>query len=130
MFSLAGASQAYAADYPNIVGTWERVSGMRAVTGTSQNKQTPVLTTAGESGLKMIKVSSQNSGVFEGEAKLVDGENHLIAGAFRKDGKRYVISSDIGTLSGEILGDEMEVCFTTLLTTVNIAGCYQMKKVK
>ncbi len=130
MLSLAGASQAYATDYPNIVGTWERVSGMRAMTGTAQNKQAPVLTAAGESGLKMLKVTSQISGVFEGEAKLVDGESHLIAGAIRKDGKRYVISSDIGTLSGEITGDEMEACFTTLLTTVNIAGCYQMKKAK
>ena len=71
---------------------------MRVVTGTSQNKQAHVLTAAGESGLKMIKISSQNSGVFEGEVKLVDGESHLIAGAFRKDGKRYVISSDIGAL--------------------------------
>ena len=130
LLSLAASSQAYCADYPNIVGTWERMSGMRAVTGTAQNKQTPVLTSAGESGLKMIKISTQNSGVFEGEAKLVDGENHLIAGAFRKDGKRYVISSDIGTLSGEISGDEMEACFTTLLTTVNIAGCYQLKRAK
>jgi len=119
--------QACAEDYPNIVGTWERVTGMRAVRGTPQNKRAPVLTTKGESGLKVIKVTSQDSGVFEGEATLVDGENHFIAGAFRKDGKRYVMSSDIGALSGEVSGDEMEVCFTTLLTTINVAGCYQMK---
>lgn len=130
LMSSAMFSTVLAADYPNIVGTWERVSGMRAVTGTSQNKQAPVLTTSGESGLQMIRVADQKSGVFEGEAKLVGGENHLIAGAFRQDGKRYVISSDIGTLSGEVAGDVMEACFTTLLTNVNIAGCYQLKKIK
>lgn len=130
LLTTLASSQVFAAEYPNIVGTWERVSGMRAVTGTAQNKQTAVLTSSGESGLKMIRIANQNSGVFDGEATLVGGEAHLVAGAFRKDGKRYIISSDIGTLSGEISGDEMEACFTTLLTTVNIAGCYQLKKIK
>jgi hypothetical protein len=127
--SLA-SGHAVGADYPNVVGTWERVSGMRAVTGTAQHKVPAVLTPDGESGLQQIVVAGQKSGVFDGQAKLVDGEHHLIAGAFRKDAKRFVISSDIGTLSGEIAGDEMEACFTTLLTSVNIAGCYQLKKVK
>jgi hypothetical protein len=26
------------------------------------------------------------------------------------------------------VGSELEVCFTTILTNVNIAGCYQLKK--
>lgn len=130
LLTIAASSQAFAADYPNIAGTWERTSGMRAVTGTAQNKQAAVLTSSGESGLQMIRVAEQSSGVFAGEAQLVGGENHQIAGAFRKDGKRYVISSDIGTLSGEVSGDDMEACFTTLLTNVNIAGCYQLKRVK
>ena len=130
VLAVIASGQAFAADYPDMVGTWERVSGMRAVTGTSKNKQPAVLTPSGESGLQVIKVAEQKSGVFDGEATLVDGESYLIAGAFRRDGKRYVMSSDIGTLSGEVSGDEMEACFTTLLTSVNIAGCYQLKKTK
>ena len=125
---LSALGRSYAADYPGILGTWERVSGSRAVTGTVQNQVPAAMSTSGEPGLQTIRISEQNGGAFVGEAKLATGEIYLVAGAFRKDGKRYVISSDIGSLSGEVLGNELEVCFTTLLTNMNVAGCYQMKK--
>lgn len=121
-------NQAIATDYPNILGTWNRVSGSRAVTGTSQNQLLSVISDTSESGLQTLRISEQKNGAFIGEARLKGGETYLIAGAFRKDGKRYVISSDIGSLSGEVQGNELEACFTTLLTNINIAGCYQLKK--
>ncbi len=125
---LGVLGQPSAADYPNVLGTWEWVSGSRATTGTAQNQLPPAMSASGELGLQTLRISEQKGGAFVGEAKLATGERYLLAGAFRKDGKRYVISSDIGVLSGEVVGSELEVCFTTVLTNVNIAGCYQLRK--
>jgi hypothetical protein len=126
--TLGVLGQSSAADYPNVLGTWERVSGSRATTGTEQNKLPPTMSASGDQGLQTMRIDEQKGGAFVGEATLATGEKYLLAGAFRKDGKRYVISSDIGVLSGELMGNELEACFTTLLTSVNIAGCYQLKK--
>jgi hypothetical protein len=130
VLTLSVSSHALAAQPADLTGSWERVSGVRAVTGTVQHKRPTVLTTEGESGLKTLRILEQNGAAFAGEAQLVDGEPHLIAGALRQDGKNFVISSDIGALSGKTEGQHMEVCFTTLMTDINIAGCYQLKRTK
>ena len=49
--------------------------------------------------------------------------------AFRLDGKRFVISTTSGAGTGEIDGDQLEVCWTDNIPNLIAAGCtvYQRK---
>ena len=135
MFSLfsiiliASGTNAHAqSDAAELIGTWERISGARAITGTMQNKSqiAPVIDSV--AGLKTIRIEKQKDGAFYGQAKLANGDTSMIAGALRANKKNFVMSGDVGHLSGSIEGQMMDICFTTILPEINIAACYVLKK--
>lgn len=117
------------ADTDELVGTWERISGARAITGTMQNKSQIAPVIDGTDGLKSIRIEKQKDGAFYGKAQLMNGDSSMIAGALRNNKKNFVMSGDVGHLSGTIEDQVMDVCFTTILPEINIAACYVLKKI-
>ncbi len=116
-------------DTAELVGTWERISGARAITGTMQNKSQIAPVIDGTDGLKSIRIEKQKDGAFYGKAQLMNGDTSMIAGALRNNKKNFVMSGDVGHLSGSIEDQVMDVCFTTILPEINIAACYVLKKI-
>ena len=80
------------ADTAELVGTWERISGARAITGTMQNKSQIAPVIDGTDGLKSIRIEKQKDGAFYGKAQLMNGDTSMIAGALRNNKKNAHMS--------------------------------------
>lgn len=58
------------------------------------------------------------------------GKVEKMVGAFRQDGKRFVFSVANGSGSGELNGDEMELCFNDTIPNYIAAACTVYKRAK
>ena len=124
------ASFAYAQTAPNLMGKWEAVSAVSASSGTETKQARLVLSNKKDSAILKLHITSQEGGAFHGETTWRDGVKNFVVGVFHKDGKTLTLSSDVGTGTGYVVNDEMELCSSSLLTTKNRASCTQLKKVK
>src|SRR5262245_36215040 len=85
--------KAMAADVPNIVGTWTL-------------SKTPA------SLAETVKILRQDRDSFSGTIVGPKGKPENILGAFRRDAKTFVYSSDKSGGTGRIQGNEIEICRT------------------
>jgi len=129
---LAGiSSTAFAADPTNIVGTWVPTAFSAASVGTPEaiSATDKPATSHDASGGWSVTVDTQDGGAFVGTVTGPSGKPKPLVGAFRLDGKRFVISTTSGAGTGEIDGDQLEVCWTDNIANLIAAGCtvYQRK---
>jgi uncharacterized protein YfaP (DUF2135 family) len=124
------ASFSYAQTTPNLMGKWEAVSAVSASSGTETKQARLVLSNKKDSAILRLHITSQDGGAFHGETTWRDGVKNFTVGVFHKDGKTLTLSSDVGTGTGYVVNDEMELCSASVLTTNNRASCTQLKKVK
>jgi hypothetical protein len=123
---LAGSS--YAADAPNIVGTWKAISGVSSTTGTELKKAPAVLSQ--QPWHSEINITEQKGRVFNGATKRPDGSQLMLAGAFAANGKNFTISTDKGILTGTYEAGKLEYCGATLSTEYNLTFCSTLEKAK
>lgn len=131
-FLAALSIDAVAADAPNIVGTWTPTAHASARIGThSQYGSTakPSLTSATDAAFKWT-IDTQQGNSFSGSATGPKGKVEELVGAFRQDGKRFVFSVANGSGSGELNGDEMELCFSDTIPNYMSAACTVYKRAK
>jgi len=124
------ASLTYAQTTPNLIGKWEAVSAVSASSGTETKQARLVLSNKKDSAILRLQITSQDGAAFHGETTWRDGVKNFTVGVFHKDGKTLTLSSDVGTGTGYVINDEMELCSASVLTTSNRASCTQLKKVK
>jgi hypothetical protein len=97
---LAGiSSTAFAADPPNIVGTWVPVSYAGAYIGTGGTAWNYV-------------IDKQDGAAFYGASRSPSGEASVFVGVFSPDGMHFWTSTGRGNHEGEIMGDQLEICWT------------------
>ncbi len=124
---LLASSTAFAADMPNMVGTWKPVGGNQATAlflpshDLKAKFQKPIVSSK-ELGWT-FRIDSQDGPVFAGVALGPEGREKPIAGAFRPDGKHFVYATDNGSGDGEITGDTFNVCWTVSSEGFVAASC-------
>jgi hypothetical protein len=124
------ASFSYAQTTPNLMGKWEAVSAVSASSGTETKQARLVLSNKKDSAILRLQITSQDGAAFHGETTWRDGVKNFVVGVLHKDGKTVTTSTDVGTGTGYVVNDEMELCSASVLTTSNRASCTQLKKVK
>jgi len=122
------AGSSYAADAPNIVGTWKASSGAYSSTGTELKKAPAVLSQ--QPWHSEIKILEQKGRVFNGSTKRPEGSELMLAGTFAANGKNFTISTDKGILTGTYEAGKLEYCGATLSTEYNLTFCSSLEKVK
>jgi hypothetical protein len=128
---LAGiSSTAFAADPAHITRTWVPTAFSGASIGTpdaiSATDKPDTVHDAGKAWT--LTVDAQDGGAFAGTSTGPDGKSGPIVGAFRLDGKRFVMSTTRGGASGEVDGDQLEVCWTDNIPNLIAAGCTVYKR--
>src|SRR5882757_6689797 len=91
-----------AADFPNVIGTWS-VSTRRHAETSGQ---------AAEIASLSVKILRQDGDSFSGTVIGLKGKNERIVGAFRRDRRTFVYTSDKTAGVGQIQGNEMQICRT------------------
>ena len=118
----------FAADAPNIVGTWKPISGVYSTTGTELKKAAPVLSQ--QPWHSEIKITDQKGRVFNGATKRSDGTELMLAGVFAANGKSFTISTDKGIYTGTYEAGKLEYCGATLSMEYNLTFCSILGKAK
>jgi hypothetical protein len=105
---------AFAADTPNLVGSWVPVEYSSARVGPREGL--PTYTTPNLShDLKVawkLVIESQDGSAFAGHNTGPSGRPTQVVGVIRADGTRFVMATEGGSASGEIMGDRLEFCVT------------------
>jgi len=125
---MTGSS--FAADGPNIVGTWEAISGYWSQTGTDSNPAPAELSQ--KSVQQNIIIQAQQGNAFNGVKVRFSGECRFLAGVIGPDGRSLFLSIDYGAGTGLLSedGNQMRYCGTTIQLTRNFAFCTMFKRVK
>jgi hypothetical protein len=127
-FLFAGLSTtALAAEPFNILGTWVPVSHAAARIGTAP---TGAYDTAVKPSLVRdialawsYTFDKQDGAAFSGVSNGPKGKSVIAVGVFRMDGQRFVLSTEDGSATGEVTGDEIEVCWTDTVPNYIAAKC-------
>src|SRR5262245_14093132 len=91
-----------AADVPNVIGAWKVPDRERAATA-YQQAQDAALT---------VKIVRQDGESFSGTVLSLKGKTERIVGAFRRDARTFIYSSQRTAGMGKVQGDKMEICRT------------------
>ena len=121
---------AFAADPPNLVGTWIPVEHSGARVGPREGyatSTTPVLSHDLHLAWKLV-IESQDGPAFAGHNMGPSGKSTQVVGVVREDGTRFVMATDGGSASGEILGDRLEFCVTDNIPVYVGAVCTIYKR--
>jgi len=108
------SASAFAADAPNIVGTWIPVEHSGVRVGPREGYptySTPSLTHDLHMAWKLV-IDAQDGAAFSGNNTGPSGKPKLVVGVFRMDGKRFVMATEGGNAAGEVAGDQLEICIT------------------
>ena len=123
----AAATPALAAEPFNILGTWVPVSHAAARIGTAP---TGAYDTAVKPSLVRdialawsYTFDKQDGAAFSGVSNGPKGKSVIAVGVFRMDGQRFVLSTEDGSATGEVTGDEIEVCWTDTVPNYIAAKC-------
>ena len=128
---LLSTSAGFAADIPNMVGTWKPTGDLAAAFAgaypVSEKKlASPIFDAKGNQWT--LRIDVQDGRAFAGVSIGPDGKEFTLAGVLRADLKRFVYSNDRGIASGEVMGDTIEVCWTDVIEKVAGASCGTYKK--
>jgi len=112
---LAGmSSAAFAADPPNLIGTWVPVSYAEAYAGKSgghSDTDKPVFTRGVATAWSYV-IDRQEGYAFSGSSKSPTGESGSFVGVLAMDGKHFTTATGRGSHAGELMGDKFELCWT------------------
>ena len=119
----AAATPACAAEQFNILGTWVPISHAAARIGTTPSGAYQTYTKPSlvrDIGLGWSYTFDKQDGpAFSGISNGPKGKPEMTVGVFRMDGRRFVLSTDSGNASGEVNGDEIEICWTDKCRTTS-----------
>jgi hypothetical protein len=124
------SSTAFAADAPKVIGTWVPVAFSSAHAGTGgafPDSAKPTFVKDPAAGWTLT-IDSQDGAAFSGMDKGPDGKSGVIAGVFRMDGQRFILSTVTGAAAGEVIGDQLEICWTDNIPNFIGAGCTVYKR--
>ena len=124
------SSAAFAADAPNIVGTWIPVSFVTAhagIGGELPDSDRPIFSTDPATAWALT-IDAQDGAAFAGSSKGTSGSSGMFVGVFRLDGKRFVTSTVRGSAAGELIGDRLEICWTDNIPDFIGASCTVYKR--
>jgi hypothetical protein len=107
------STNANAADFPNVIGTWKISNKGHSVTPYRQ----------AQDASSVVKIIRQDGESFSGTVINLKGKTERIVGAFRRDGRTFVYSSAKTAGMGKVQGNEMEMCRTD-------AGCALLTRSK
>ena len=135
-----GCSSAIAVDYPNMIGTWEWVNRETIVGGTTNYPAKEVFTHLNGSNPPIWIIDKQEGPLFSGKRvngtglsapilNISEGNENFVA-VFQSDGVNFIQSRDTFIGVGKVVGDTLDICIASILTTKNMAGCYIFKKIK
>ena len=127
---VAGAAPALAAEPFNFVGTWIPVEHASARLGTSPAYDTttqPSIITDNSAAWSYV-IDKQDGAAFAGTAHGPRSKTEAVVGVFRADGAHFVLSSDSGAATGEVVGDGVEICWTDNLPNYIGASCTTYKR--
>jgi hypothetical protein len=110
------ASPALAAEPPNVIGTWSIVD-KKPVAGTHSPGYLAELASL------TVKIVRQDRDSFSGTIVGPKGKPERITGAFRRDGKTFIYSSEKTAGAGQVQGNQMQICRTD-------AGCAVLTRSK
>jgi hypothetical protein len=96
------ATNATAADFPNVIGAWRVPERERSATR-YQQAQDAALT---------VNIVRQDGESFSGTVIALNGKTERIVGAFRRDARTFIYSSQRTAGMGKVQGDKMEICRT------------------
>ena len=124
---LVGISTtAFAADAPKIIGTWVPVSFTSAHDGTGgafADEPTPSFTKDPSEGWTLT-VDAQDGPAFSGTSKGgPKGTPGQFVGMFRMDGQRFIMSTDTGGATGQVIADQLEICWADNVPNLIAVGC-------
>jgi hypothetical protein len=95
-------ANASAADFPNLVGVWKVPDRERSATPYQQ---------ADDAALT-VKIVRQDGDSFAGTVISLKGRTERIAGAFRRDARTFIFTSQRTAGMGKVQGNKMEICRT------------------
>jgi len=125
------SSTAFAADPANIAGTWVPVSFASAHDGTAgvfDDAAKPSFVKDPALAFTLT-VDAQDGPAFSGTWKGgPKGTTRTVVGVFRMDGQRFVIATDTGDATGEVMGDQLEICWTDNIPNLIAAACTVYKR--
>jgi hypothetical protein len=96
------ATNATAADFPNVIGAWRVPERERSATR-YQQAQDAALT---------VNIVRHDGESFSGTVIALNGKTERIVGAFRRDARTFIYSSQRTAGMGKVQGDKMEICRT------------------
>ena len=96
------STNANGADFPNVIGAWKVPESERSVTS-YQKAQDAALT---------VKIVRQDGESFSGTVIALNGKTERIVGAFRRDARTFIYSSQKTAGMGKVQGNKMEICRT------------------
>jgi hypothetical protein len=128
---LLAASAAFAADPPDLVGTWkatEDYASIRLGVANDHHPQyaTPSIAKPGEAW--SIVIEGQEGRAFHGLAKSPKGGEEPIVGVVSYDAEHILISGAEAGLFGEIIGDKIEFCYQDHEDDRASVACYLAAK--
>ena len=125
------ASQAAAADPPNLVGTWKPVGDDYASVrhgGAGEHSPAHEVPTFGGPGPFSLVIEAQEGRAFHGHAVSPKGVKETIVGVIRHNGQHVVIAVADGEAHGEFVGDQLEVCFIDHDPDRSVVSCRLLAK--
>jgi len=100
---------------PDLVGTW-KMSGQghaaaRQGSGSTHFDRMTVPTFEAPDERWTFVFEVQKGRSFYGSATGPSGKSTSFVGVFRRDGRNFIVSSQSGIILGEMVGEDMEICF-------------------
>jgi hypothetical protein len=119
------SAAAFAAEAPNVVGAWIPVEHSSVRIGPREGL--PTYSTASSThdlhfAWKLV-ITAQDGPAFAGYNTGPSGKPKDLVGVFRTDGVRFVMSTEGGAATGEVMGNKLEFCFTDAIPVYVAAGC-------
>lgn len=127
-----GSAAAFAADPPNLVGTWkstgEAHAAVRIGAASAHNPQSDTASMGQSGDAWTFVIEGQEGRAFHGVAKSPKGKDEPIVGVISFDGEHFLAAGGEAGLFGEFLGDKIEICYQDHLDKRASVACLIVAK--
>jgi hypothetical protein len=110
-----GSAAAFAAESPNLVGTWkstgEAHAAVRLGPANDHHPQYDKASIGQPGDAWTLVIESQEGRAFHGHAKSPKGKDEPIVGVVSFDAEHFLAAGGEAGLFGEFLGDKIEICY-------------------
>ena len=126
------AGPAFAADPPDLVGTWkatgEAHAAVRVGDRTEHQPKYASPTFLTPDNVWTIEIKEQNGRGFHGVARSPRGSEEQIVGVVSYDAEHLIIAGEEAGLFGEVLGDKIEFCYQDHDDDLAAVACFLAAK--